>query len=427
MTTNRRGISFKLILPGILVAATGVGAGDLATAGFAGAKFGMGVAWAVVFGAVLKWVLNEGLARWQMATGTTLLEGWIRRLRLQWVFLIYLVLWSFCVGGALINACGVAASALWPLSEDAGISKQIWGIAHSLLGVVLVYLGGFKLFQKLMAACIGIMFVAVTICAVRIAPTLDWSNMVFVNPLDLSGQQRTWVLGLIGGVGGTLTLLSYGYWIREQKRAGASGMRHCRIDLSIAYSMTALFGVAMLLIAAATPEIDGKGASLIALLGDKLGEAMGTAFKYLFLIGAWGAIFSSLFGVWQSVPYMFADYLSETRRLDASKPASIDHAGSWPYNVYLLYLAVPPMITLWMPFEKIQIIYAVLGSFFMPLLALTLLIMNNRRDWVAAEFRNGLLVNIFLLMTLAFFVWQGLQTALDKIGELASAFWSWTS
>ena len=61
MTTNRRGISFKLILPGILVAATGVGAGDLATAGFAGAKFGVGVAWAVVFGAVLKWVLNEGL------------------------------------------------------------------------------------------------------------------------------------------------------------------------------------------------------------------------------------------------------------------------------------------------------------------------------------------------------------------------------
>ena len=85
------------------------------------------------------------------------------------------------------------------------------------------------------------------------------------------------------------------------------------------------------------------------------------------------------------------------------------------------------MITLWMPFEQIQIIYAVLGSFFMPLLALTLLIMNNRRDWVAAEFRNGFLVNIFLLMTLAFFVWQGFQTAVDKIGELESAFWTWIS
>ena len=180
-------------------------------------------------------------------------------------------------------------------------------------------------------------------------------------------------------------------------------MRLCRIDLSIGYAMTTLFGVAMLVIAAATPEIVGKGASLIALLGDKLGDTMGVGFRYVFLLGAWGAIFSSLLGVWQSVPYMFADFLSETRWIDASRRTSLDHAGSRPYNWFLLYLALPPIITLWMSFVQIQLIYAVLGAFFMPLLAVTLLIMNNRRDWVAAEFRNGILVNIFLVMTLAFF------------------------
>ena len=35
--------------PGILVAATGGGAGDLATGAFAGAKLGVAVLWAVVF------------------------------------------------------------------------------------------------------------------------------------------------------------------------------------------------------------------------------------------------------------------------------------------------------------------------------------------------------------------------------------------
>ena len=87
MASRQRKNRLALILPGILVAATGVGAGDLATAGFAGAKLGVGVAWAVIFGAVLKWVLNEGLARWQMATGTTLLEGWIRENPAQWLWL----------------------------------------------------------------------------------------------------------------------------------------------------------------------------------------------------------------------------------------------------------------------------------------------------------------------------------------------------
>ena len=61
-----------LLGPGILVAATGVGAGDLATGGFAGSKLGPAVLWAVACGALLKYVLTEGLTRWQLATGETL-------------------------------------------------------------------------------------------------------------------------------------------------------------------------------------------------------------------------------------------------------------------------------------------------------------------------------------------------------------------
>ena len=95
-----------LVGQGIAVAATGVGAGDMVAAAVAGARYGFAVVWAAAVGAVLKCVLNEGLARWQLATGTTLLEGWVERLG-RWVqvyFLVYLVLWSFLVAGALISA-----------------------------------------------------------------------------------------------------------------------------------------------------------------------------------------------------------------------------------------------------------------------------------------------------------------------------------
>ena len=51
-----------LIGPGLLVAATGVGAGDLATGALAGARLGTVVLWAVIIGAGIKFVLNEGLA-----------------------------------------------------------------------------------------------------------------------------------------------------------------------------------------------------------------------------------------------------------------------------------------------------------------------------------------------------------------------------
>ena len=42
-----------VILPGLLVAATGVGAGDLATASIAGSLLGVSVLWAVIAGGAI--------------------------------------------------------------------------------------------------------------------------------------------------------------------------------------------------------------------------------------------------------------------------------------------------------------------------------------------------------------------------------------
>jgi Mn2+/Fe2+ NRAMP family transporter len=165
------------LAPGILIAATGVGAGDLITASIAGSRVGLTILWAVLVGAVLKWVLNEGLARWQMATGTTLLEGWVDRLGgwVQWVFLLYLIPWTLATGAALMTACGAAGAAVWQLGLPFGQAKVVWGVVHALVGLVLVWVGGFRLFEKVMSVCIAVMFVAVMVTAVMIGP--DWAQL----------------------------------------------------------------------------------------------------------------------------------------------------------------------------------------------------------------------------------------------------------
>ena len=248
MTQNKRLPWLAAFLPGILVAATGVGAGDLLTATLAGSEVGLALLWAAAAGALLKWTLNEGIARWQMATDTTLLEGWMLRLGgwIQWVFMPYFFLWTFMVGGALVNACGVAGASLLPLG-DMETSKIIWGIAHSLAGLVLVWWGGYKVFEKMMAACIAVMFVGVLLTAVLIGP--DWGAVLrgVLIPTIPPGS-TLWILGVLGGVGGTVTLLAYGYFLREIGRKGESGLKVSRIDLGVAYGLTALFGMAMIII-----------------------------------------------------------------------------------------------------------------------------------------------------------------------------------
>ena len=71
---------FSFIGPGLVVAAAGIGAGDVITATVTGARFGTTLLWAIVLTAVLKFLINENLTRWQLATGTTLIAGWIERL-----------------------------------------------------------------------------------------------------------------------------------------------------------------------------------------------------------------------------------------------------------------------------------------------------------------------------------------------------------
>lgn len=391
-----------LIGPGLIVAATGVGAGDLATAGFAGSKIGLAVAWAIALGAIMKFVLNEGLARWQLATDSTLLEGVARHLG-RWaivVFLLYLVPFAFFVGGALIAATGVATHALvgWP--ADPATAKFFWGTMGSALAAIIAFKGGFALFERLMAVCIGVMFIAVCATAVRLAP--DWSTLAagFVPSDPGEGEPREWTIGLIGGVGGTVTILCYGYWMRQAGRRDAAQLATCRLDLAVAYLFTGLFGIAMLVIANGLP-LEGKGTGLLVALAANIESALGPSGRLIFLLGAWAAIASSLLGVWQSVPMLFADALQCLR---GTPPVAIEalpttRAARW----FLMALATVPLLQASIGFAAAQKAYAVYGAYFLPLLALALLVLNGRAS-VVGVFRNRPWTAISLIGVLLFFV-----------------------
>jgi Mn2+/Fe2+ NRAMP family transporter len=400
--------------PGILLAATGVGAGDLLTASLAGANAGVVILWAAMAGGVMKWTLNEGIARWQMATGTTLLKGWLTHLGpwVQWIFLPYFLLWSFFVGGALVTACGVAGAALLPLG-DPTVSKNIWAIIHSVAGLVLVLAGGFRTFEFMMSACMAMMFAGVMATAALLAP--EWSSLVqgLLVPRIPAGQ-LPWLLGVMGGVGGTVTLLSYGYWIREKGRTGEEGLRICRIDLGVAYALTALFGIAMLIIGSRI-HVEVQGLRLAEQLAAQLEQVLGPWGRWMFLLGFWGAVFSSLLGVWQSAPYLFADFLALRRAKANVQHEAPDLKKTAAYRGYLIGMTLVPLLLLWFTVQRVQLAYAVMGALFMPLLAVTLLILNSQERLVGKGMRSNLWASAVLAATILLFAYMG---ALQLLGRM---------
>ena len=403
-TVPARGSSWRLIGPGLVAAATGVGAGDLVATLVAGSMFGYALLWAAVLGTLLKISLAEAVGRWALASGRTLFDGWSSLGpgwfggRLNWAsvyFGVYVVVWGFVYGATAMTASALPVAALLdgtPLALDLKAWAMIFGVA----GLVMVWFNRYPVFEKVMTALVAVMFVTVIGLAVIVAPDLPALARGLIPTLPAGSAFYT--LGLIGGVGGTITIAAYGYWLRAKGWGGAEWMGVMRLDNRVAYAVTGVFVVAMLIVGAELLHAGGvalqSGDRGLLDLGAVLEDRFGRPIAVAFLVGFWATSFSSLIGVWQGVSLLFGDFWAHMRGRPEADGVRAD--GGPAFRAYALWLTFPPMLLLFMdrPFALI-IAYGALGALFMPFLAGTLLwLLNSSRT--PAEWRSGWLSNTLL-------------------------------
>ncbi len=390
---------WSLVGPGIVVAATGVGAADLIATTVAGSKYGYALLWAIIAGCIMKVVLVEGAGRYTLATGNTIFEGWSSLGRwTHWYFGPYIVIWGFVYGAAAMAGTGLALYSLFPF-----LSVAVWGIVSGLLGMLLVWSGRYDRFEKVLTALVCLMFVTMVLAAALTLPNLG-EILTGLVPIIPEGALIN-VLSVAGGVGGTITLAAYGYWLREKGWTTPRFMRVMRLDNGIAYLVTGIFVVATLIVGAellySAGIVIGAGDQGMVDLAGVLGERYGTWMSKLFLVGFWAASMSSLVGVWNGVSLMFADFLGHVQGKPHGDPDRL--AGGRYYKFYIFWLTIPPMVMLFVGQPVYLILaYGVLGALFMPFMSVTLLWILNT-DRVPREWRNKLLTNILLVLcTLAF-------------------------
>ena len=129
--------------PGLLLAAAGIGVGDMVSSIIAGAEYGLTLIWALAAGVLVKYAITEGAARWQLATGRTLVEGWRDNLPSPVLigFFVYFVVWSYMVASALVSASALVPAAVFP-----SVSVQTWGTLHAVAAFAMVYFGRYEQF-----------------------------------------------------------------------------------------------------------------------------------------------------------------------------------------------------------------------------------------------------------------------------------------
>lgn len=399
---------WRFVGPGIVVAATGVGAGDLVATLLAGSEFGYTLLWAAVIGCAVKIALAEAVGRWHLATGQTIFAGW--RSLGPWTtiyFAVYVLVWGFVYGATAMSSSALPLAALFPQ-----LSLRTWGILCGLVGLAFIWFGRYKVFEKAMTVLVGVMFVTVVGLAVLVTPDVGAAVTGLVPTIPDGSVIYT--LGLVGGVGGTITMAAYGYWVNAKGWQDASWMRVMRLDNRVAYITTGVFVIAMLVVgaellnAAQITLADGDRGLLD--LDEVLEERFNPVIANLFLLGFFATAFSSLLGVWNGVSLMFADFVQHVRgaREDGREAGTARAVPlierSLPFRAYMLWLTFPPMTLLFLdqPFGLV-IAYGALGAFFMPFLAVTLLwLLNSSRT--PREWRNGLVSNGLLVAAGLLFV-----------------------
>jgi Mn2+/Fe2+ NRAMP family transporter len=407
--------------PGLLAAAAGVGSGDLVATMVAGSEYGFTLLWAAVLGAGLKLALAEGVGRWHLASGSTLLDGWRRLGYWATVFFgVYIVIWGFIYGATAMSAVGLPLNALF-----GGLDVRYWAMIAGVLGLVLVWVQRYQAFEKFVTVLVLIKFVSVVSVAILVAPDLsDLANGLVPRLPDGS---IVYVLGLIGGVGGTITMAAYGYWMIAKGWKGTGWLSMMRLDNAVGYIMTAIFVIAMLIVGAEMllGQDIVSGDSGLLVLGNELGTRYGEWARILFLVGFLAVTTTSLLGVWNGVSLLFTDWTRIIRlphgrkaevgapdddpdvaRPDATQTGYTAAAAerSIPFRAYLLWLTIPPMALLFFdqPFA-LTLVYGVLGAAFMPFLGLTLLLLLNSKR-VAREGRSGWFSNMLLVAASSLFV-----------------------
>ncbi|VEF48623.1 manganese transporter [Bacillus freudenreichii] len=399
---------FSILGPGIVLAATGVGSGDLVMSTVTGSEFGIALIWAVVIGVSLKLLLTEGVGRWTLATGKTILEGW--RSLGRWTmayFFVYVSLFGLIYGAAIATACGLMMSIMFPI-----MPLWAWAIIHSVAGFSLIWFGRYKIFEKVITVLIGIMFLAVVGSAVFLLPNLFTLPREALTLGIPDGATFFRILGLVGGIGGTMALAAYGYWIRAREWSDKSWIPVMRMDVTLAYVITGLFSMSLMTLSA--QFLYGSGITFSGVEGmqdflNLYGERFGKIPQLILNIGFWAATFSSLIGSWNGIPYLFADFMRNfKKKVDEVKIRKPIDEKDPAYRAFLAWLTFPSLLLLM--FNQpigLVLLYAALGSLFLPFLAITLLFLLNSKE-VGPEFRNRLWNNAALVFVIIIFLTLGI-------------------
>jgi manganese transport protein len=227
--------ALRRIGPGIVLAASIVGSGEVIATTTLGAQVGYAALWIVLASCAIKPVVQGELGRYTIATGRTGLEGFNcvpgpRAVGVNWVVWA----WALMVASTLIQVGGMYGGVAQVLHLLAPLSVNVW-VGICLMATLAMLLGGgYQRIERFALIKVGL-FTLLTVCAaavlLRRPGAVEWSDLASGLSLRLPPAGLVTAIAVFGitGVGAT-ELVMYPYWCIEKGYARFVGPREPTLD-----------------------------------------------------------------------------------------------------------------------------------------------------------------------------------------------------
>ncbi|MES1042656.1 Nramp family divalent metal transporter [Peribacillus simplex] len=410
--------TIKSFGPGIIVALSALGAGDLVDSSVAGSHFGYALMWVLILASLVRFVIVNIMARIDMCNveGKTLLQGYQSISKwYPYFFFGFAIVLGHIINSYMIKGAGESLTNLLGFGNP-----LLWAIIAAVSSLFVAGGNVYKRLEIVEKGLLGLMTLTFLIIAIAVKPdvgAIAAGTVGFELPpgAGMFGA-LTIVLALVGSVAGSLTNFLYPHAMRDKGWNGPAFKKLQRNDLLFGVFIIIFINLSVWIVGAQLLKPQGIEVKNISDIANALETVMGPAGFVLFYLGTLGVLYSSIIGIGSG----FAKVAVENFQLfnsGRSKKYGKDFAKDPLYKWLVIWFVISPII--WSVegapgFVVLTIFGNAIQAVALPAISIALIIMSNNKK-LMGKYTNNIFENIVLIGATLLAIWGSIQLIIGII------------
>lgn len=308
----------RRIGPGMILAASIVGSGELIATTTLGAEVGYVALWLIILSCLIKPAVQSEIGRYVIATGRTGAEAFNevpgpRLFGANWILVgwVIMVVITFFQIGAMYGGVAQVFNILAP-----SVPIPVWILAEMIITLIILLGGHYDRIEKLATLKVCLFTMLTLLCAALLVaqPTFNLGDIVEGLKFQMPGKGIATAIAVFGITGvGASELFMYPYWCTEKGYARWTGtqenteawrqralgwIRVMNVDIIASMVIYCTATVAFYFLGAGVLNAKGivpSGNDMIVVLSRMYTETLGEWSVWLFYIGAIATLYGTIF------------------------------------------------------------------------------------------------------------------------------------